>query len=424
LKLLTRSIYYYFIFSILILFAGGVAFYFAIHSIVYKQIDESLITEKSIIQDQIEETDTIPDFSASFGHQIEVQLLKNKVKPLQVIRDTDIYDFKSATYLPFRHIRFVSNTPAHTGYIINIYQTLDENQKLLDSIALGMLFLLIALLLVSIIVNYLVSSKIWSPFYKSLKEVYNFDVLFDKPLDLPDTNISEFKQLNQVLEQMTRKIRIDYLNLKEYNENSSHEIQTPLAVIRSKLDILMQNKRLNRESIGHIKSINEAVSRIFKLNQGLLLISKIENQQFPETQEVSLRNLIEKILDNYEEIMHLKKIKVETNFSDSAIITMNEILADVMISNLLANAVRYNIDGGFIICKLDYQILTITNSGLPLKVDPSKLFNRFQRGTDNPESVGLGLSIVKKITDYYRMKLTFSSKGTVHEIKLYFRNQG
>jgi signal transduction histidine kinase len=267
-----------------------------------------------------------------------------------------------------------------------------------------------------------VSKNVWSPFNRSLKEVSNFDVLDDNPLELPDTNINEFRQLNSVLVQMTQKIRRDYINLKEYNENSSHEIQTPLAVIRSKLDILMQDKKLNRENINLIKSINEAVAKIFKLNQDLLLISKIENNQFIDTQEVSLRSMIKRILNNYEEIMQLKKIKIDTYFSDPANITMNEILADVMLSNLLGNAVRYNINGGFITCRLDDKQLTITNSGLPLRADPGVLFDRFRKGTDHPEAVGLGLSIVKKITDYYGMHITFSSSGTVHEIILSFRN--
>lgn len=422
-KLLARSTYFYFVSSIIVLIVAGTALYFTIRAIVYKQIDESLVTEKTIIQDQIEDTDTIPDFEASFGHQIEVHLYKSGIKYSQVIRDTSLYDSISDSYLPFRHIRFANRTPKNTGYLINIYQSLDENQKLLDSISLGMLFIFIALLLTSIVINYLISKKIWQPFYKSLKEVSNYNVLDDGQLVLDNTNIDEFRQLNSVLDHMTRKIRKDYLNLKEYNENSSHEIQTPLAVIRSKLDILIQNSNLTRENVDLIKSINEAVARIFKLNQGLLLISKIENQQFPEKKEVSLKKLVEDTLENYDEIMHLKGIKVETELTDQGIVVMNSILADVLISNLLSNAVRYNVDGGFISCRLDDKILTISNSGLPLTVEPEKLFNRFQKGTNHPEAVGLGLSIVKKITDYYNMDISFSGTGNVHEIKLRYRNK-
>jgi signal transduction histidine kinase len=418
LKLLTRSTYYYFVFSILVLFFAGVGLYYTIRSIVYRQIDESLITEKTIIQDQIEETDTIPDFSASFGHQIEVQLLPYRLRYSQSIRDTDIFDSGTEKFLAFRHIRFTGSTPKYTGYVINIYQLNNESSSLLDSIGLGMFFLLVALFLILIALNYLISRNIWKPFYKTLSEARSFDVLDNNRLDLPDTNIDEFRQMNDVLEEMTRKIKKDYVHLKEYNENLSHEIQTPLAVIRSKLDILIQNRKLNKESINLIKSINEASIRLFRLNQALLLMSRIENLQFAETRKISLRELVEKILMNYEEIMQLKKIKVETEFADKAMVNMNEDLADVMISNLLGNAIRHNIDGGFIRCRLDDRSLTITNSGLPLKAHPEKLFNRFQKGSDHPDGIGLGLSIVKNIADHYRMGISFSSSGTVHEIKL------
>jgi hypothetical protein len=420
LKLLTRSTYYYFVFSILAIIVGGVGLYFTIRSIVYRQIDDSLITEKTIIQDQIEETDTIPDFSASFGHQIEVQLLPHSIKYSQSIRDTDIFDSKSEKLMPFRHIRFTKSTPQKTGYIINIYQLSNENEKLLDSISLGMFLLLVALFLILISINYLISRNIWSPFYRSLNEVKAFDVLKNSRLDLPETNIEEFKQLNSVLGEMTQKIKKDYLNLKEYNENLSHEIQTPLAVMRSRLDILMQNRKLNKESINLIKAVNEASTRLFRLNQALLLMSKIENLQFSEARRISLREMIERILDNYEEVMQLKNIRVETEFSDGAIVNMNEDLADVMISNLIGNAIRHNIDGGFINCKLDEKFLTITNSGVPLEVNPDKLFNRFQKGSEHPEGIGLGLSIVKNIADYYKMVISFSSSGTIHEIKLQY----
>ncbi len=423
-RLLTRTTYYFFIFSILAMIGAGVVFYFSIRALVYNQIDDSLITEKTIIQDQLEETDTIPDFAATFGHLIEVKLLDTKSASSQTIKDTDLYDIKSGTYLPFRQISVVGTTHRNTGYSIKIYQVLNENQELLDRIGLGMSLLFLTLLALSIIVNYLISKEIFKPFFNAVSEAARFNVQSDKPLELIDTTISEFSQLNRVIDQMTKKIRTDYLNLKEYNENFSHEIQTPLAVIRSKLDLLMQNENLNEESINTIKSINEATSRLFKLNQGLLFISKIENLQFRETREISIRDIVETWFKNYDEIMKLKGINVELDISDDGIINMNDVLADVLISNLLSNAVRYNINSGFIRCHLNSRFLTISNSGLPLEVDPELLFNRFRKGTGNIQSVGLGLSIVRKIADYFKMKISYTCSGTVHELKLEYRTGG
>ncbi|TAL75407.1 MAG: HAMP domain-containing histidine kinase [Bacteroidetes bacterium] len=420
-KLLTKSTYYFFLLSILALIIAGVLLYSGIKNVIYKQIDNSLITEKTIIQDQIEQSDTIPDFEATFGHQIEVKLRNYPVRNYQSIKDTDIYDIKSNSFLPFRYLSFRGNTIANRGYIIHIFQILNENQDLLRVISLYMFFLLLSLLLISLLINYLIARNLWKPFYTSVKRAGNYDILSDKPLDLPHTNINEFRQLNMVFDRMTRKMRADYLNLKEFSENAAHEIQTPLAVIQSKTDLLMQQKKLKKESINLIRSINEATTRLFKLNNGLLLISKIENQSFHEKKIVSLKKIIENTLDSYKEIMQLKNITVKMEASDEAVVEMNDVLADVLISNLLSNSVRFNVDGGFIRCLIDERHLIIENSGLPLTINTELLFKRFHKGSDNPQSVGLGLSIVKKITDSYGMQITYTCQGSVHKIKLQYR---
>jgi signal transduction histidine kinase len=401
--------------------AGGALLYLTIKKVIYKQIDTSLITEKSIIEDQIRQTDTIPDFEATFGHQIEVKLLTYKLHSYQSIKDTDIYDPKSDSFIPFRYIYFAGNTVEKKGFIITIFQTIGEKNELLQDIGLYMFFLFFSLLLISILINYLIARRLWQPFYDSVKIAGKFDIQADTPLNLPETDINEFNQLNEVFNNMTRKMRNDYLNLKEFSENASHEIQTPLAVIRSKADLLMQQKNLNKDSINLVKAINEATSRLFKLNQGLLLISKIENQVFHEKKLVSLKKIVEAGLENYREIMLLKKIAVEVEASDEAMVEMNDVLAEVLISNLLSNAVRFNIDGGFIKCHIDNKYLIISNSGLQITINPEDLFMRFHKNSDNPQSVGLGLSIVKKITESYGMDITYSYQKGIHELKLRYR---
>jgi signal transduction histidine kinase len=423
LKLLTKSTYYYLLLSIVAMVAGAALLYLTIKKVIYKQIDDSLITEKTIIEDQIELTDTIPDFEATFGHQIEVQLFNYPVRNFQSIKDTDIYDSKSDSFTPFRYIFFASNTEHKKGFIITIFQMISERDDLLQAIGIYMFFLFFTLLIISILINYLIARKLWKPFYRSVKIASRFDIQSDKPLELPETDIREFDQLNRVFDNMTRKMRDDYLNLKEFSENASHEIQTPLAVIRSKTDLLMQQKNLNKDSLRLIKSINESTTKLFKLNQGLLLISKIENQVFHEMKTVSLKQIVLNGLDNYKEILELKKIKVEIDAADEAHVEMNDVLAEVLISNLLSNAVRFNIDGGFIRCRIDNKFLIISNAGPSLATNPEDLFKRFHKKSDHPQSVGLGLSIVKEITQSYGMNITYTYTDNIHEIRLQYRNK-
>ena len=420
-KLLTKSTSYFLILSLVVMVGGGALLYLTIRKLIYNQIDYSLITEKTIIEDQVKHKDSIPDFEATFGHQIEVRLLNYRERNFQSIKDTDIYDSKTDAFIPFRYIFYSGNTNGGKGFIITIFQTISEKNELLQDIGLYMFFLFFSLLLISILINYLISRKLWKPFYDAVIIAGRFNIQSDNPLDLPDTDIIEFNQLNDVFDNMTRKMREDYLNLKEFSENASHEIQTPLAVIRSKTDLLMQQKKLNRDSLSLVKSINEATTKLYKLNQGLLLISKIDNQVFHDTKLVSLRQIIENSLDNYKEITQLKKIKVEMETSDEAVIEMNEVLAEVMISNLLSNAVRFNVDGGFIKCKIDSLNMTISNTGPTLTTNPEDLFKRFHKSSNNPHSVGLGLSIVKKITESYGMLITYTYTNTIHEIELRYR---
>jgi signal transduction histidine kinase len=401
--------------------AGGALLYLTIKKVIYRQIDESLITEKTIIEDQLKQTDTIPDFEANFGHQIEVKLLNYHVRNYQSIKDTDIYDPDSDSFIPYRYIYSKGNNVEKKGFVITIYQTLSEKNELLQDISLYMFFLFFSLLLISILINYLIARKLWQPFYDSVRIASKFDIQGDKPLDLPETDIVEFKQLNVVFDNMTRKMRIDYLNLKEFSENASHEIQTPLAVIRSKADLLMQQKNLNKDSLNLVKSINEATNKLLKLNQGLLLISKIENQVFHEKKRVSLKLIAEAGLNNYKEIMQLKKIKVEIETTDEAMVEMNEVLADVLISNLLSNAVRFNVDGGFIKFHIDNTYLSITNSGYPMTINPEDLFKRFHKSSEYSQSVGLGLSIVKKISESYGMSISYACNDSIHKIVLRYR---
>jgi signal transduction histidine kinase len=421
LKLLTKSTFYFLFLSLVAMVAGGALLYLTIKKVIYKQIDASLITEKTIIEDQIKKTDTIPDFEANFGHQIEVKLLNYHVSNYQSIQDTDIYDPDSDSFIPFRYIYSKGNNREKKGFIITIYQTISEKNELLQDISLYMFFLFFSLLLISILINYLIARKLWRPFYESVRIAGKFDIQSDKPLDLPETDIVEFNQLNEVFDNMTSKMRDDYLNLKEFSENASHEIQTPLAVIRSKADLLMQQKNLNKDSINLVKSINEATTKLLKLNQGLLLISKIENQVFHEKKKVSLKQIAESGLNNYKEIMQLKKIKVEIYSTDEAMVEMNEVLADVLISNLLSNAVRFNVDGGFIKCHIDDTYLSITNSGFPMTIAPEDLFKRFHKNSNHSQSVGLGLAIVKKISESYGMSVVYTYKDSIHKIELKYR---
>jgi signal transduction histidine kinase len=217
---------------------------------------------------------------------------------------------------------------------------------------------------------------------------------------------------------MSRKIRKDFLTLKEFNENASHEMLTPLAVINSKLDLLVQNENLTEEQLRLISSIYDSVARMSKLNQGLLLISRIDNNQFPQEEEVDFTTLADRILEHLDEFIEHNEIEVIRDYLAPLRIRMSPVLAEILINNLVSNAIRHNTRRGTITIRTDGKYLEVSNTGTPLSVPPEDLFERFRKGGSRTDSVGLGLAIVKKITDHYGMKAEYKYTDGLHVLKI------
>ena len=262
------------------------------------------------------------------------------------------------------------------------------------------------------------------PFNKTLENLRNFDIGRDASLALTATKISEFRLLNKTLDRMAKKMRRDFINLKEFNENASHEIQTPLAIIKSKLELLIQGEGLNEEQMGMINSVYEAATRMSRLNQGLLLISKIDNNQFHHTEQVDLQKVMEKTLEHFEEITDLKKIRIVPHFNAPACPQMNRALSEILISNLVSNAIRHNIEEGEIRITMNSDGFEISNTGHPLAFSPDELFRRFRKSERTSDSVGLGLAIVKKIILLYQFTIQYEVKGNIHMIRVDIRSTG
>ena len=419
-KLLTRTSINYIFFSVIAFIIGGIIFYQVIKTIFYRQIDENIRTEKILIEEQIDFSDSLPDFRQVFGHMIEVTVFNSPKKKFEFIKDTVIYDITRGKLLPVRQLICENTSIQDQGYIISISKPLSETKHLITTIIGALVLLFIFLIGLLIFVNYFISKSVWIPFNKTLENLRQFDISKESPLVLIQTHISEFRLLNKTLDRMTKKMHRDYLNLREFNENASHEIQTPLAIIRSKLELLIQEEGLNHEQVELIKSVYEAATRMSKLNQGLLLISKIDNNQFHATEEVNLQKTVEKNLEHFEEIIQMKKIRIKNNFIAPACPRMNPVLSEILVSNLISNSIRHNIEEGEIRITMDTNSLEISNTGHQLTMPPEELFRRFRKSERTPDSIGLGLAIVRKIVGLYQFGIRYEVKGNVHMVFLDF----
>ncbi len=419
-KLLNRAILYYSLAMILSFSYTGVILYTSIHHLVLKQVTESLLNEKDIIREQLEITDSVPDFSGTFNHRIEVTIYKHKVVKSQAFIDTVLYDTVINKPVLFRFLIYTDNTSRDRGYMITTSKSIDHEKSLLFEI-LGIIIILFAalsLLLIIIIIS--ISNRLWGSFYKTLNSIRNYDVKTSQEFVPVKTRITEFEQLNEVLKALTEKIRSDYLNLKEFSENASHEIQTPLAIIRMQIEQILQSSDINGELAGHLASIDESVGKISRINQSLVIISKIENNQYRELSVVNVNQKIDSILLQFNDFILSRKLNVKVEADEQVEININSDLSDFLFSNLVRNSIKHNVDNGWITIIIKRKELIIQNSGKDPGVDTNQLFYRFKKAEYSTESEGLGLAIVKKVIDFYGMKINYSYSDMVHTINIIF----
>ncbi|TRX72234.1 HAMP domain-containing sensor histidine kinase [Carboxylicivirga sp. M1479] len=257
-------------------------------------------------------------------------------------------------------------------------------------------------------------------FYDTINKLRVFDVNKENRLDLMTSDIDEFEQLNEVFSAMDKKIKEDYERLKEYTENTSHELQTPLAIINTKLDELIQADNLREEQIQSIAGLIETTNRLSKTNQALIFLAKLDNRVFANAQSVSFNDVVQTELENLEPLISEAKLKVEMTSTDRLLANMNPSLAHTLMQNLLKNAIRHNIPDGYIRISIKQQQLEITNSGQVVSYEPEQMFGRFKKNSQHPQSLGIGLSIVKRICDISDIVINYDQKDKEHIFKLDF----
>ena len=261
------------------------------------------------------------------------------------LTDTLIYDKIEKEYISFR--KFV-NQYSFNGkpYYITVLKTTIEEDELLEGI-LSTFFIVVGFLAVAFFVsNWLLSKSMWKPFYETLNALNRYEIKNHEEHNFPKSETLEFNQLNETLNKLIVKIHQDYILQKEFTENASHELQTPIAVLKANVNLLMQSPHLKEQEMGQLQSMDNTLKKISSLNKALLLLAKIENNQFKEVEQINFSEVITKTIDNVEEVAQAKGLKITSVIEPNVNLKMNTTLCEVIVSNLLQNAMRHNIEGG------------------------------------------------------------------------------
>lgn len=411
-RLLTKTTLYFLIAMVPLLFAGGFFLYRQFSKEMNHRMDEEMITEEvQWIRYLQGEADNGSTFILRTP-EIVIAPVDAPVTAYPAIKDS--YGATGNGKMPYRqltHIVPINSIP----YLIEIRRTQEQKVTMEANVTRIMLFVFAGLFAATILFNWLISQKLWKPFRISLQKIREAELQKMEAVHFEETNIREFNELNTSLNLMTDKIYNDYVNMKEFTENAAHEMQTPLAVVQSKMELLLQDTNLYDNQVLAIMDSSAALSRLSKLNQSLLLLAKIENNQYETNEPLSVTDVTKKYLKLFDELIKDKQIGVTTRFEEDFRASLHPLLADSLASNLLGNAVKYNYTGGSITVEVTANTFTITNSSALAAIDEKQLFKRFNKSKSNSDtSNGLGLAIVKKICDANNLSISYHAENGFH----------
>lgn len=399
---------------ILVFLFSGVMYYLLLSRMLIHELDEALGEYRSRLDRYLTEQHKLPELN-TFDEVAVAFRLTNKTQPGQWT-SVSRYNAEEDQYSAYRQLIFTRKVDGQL-YEINIAKPVEGVRLVTRTVATMTLTLLLIIIVISILLNRVILKRLWQPFYDTIHALKKYRLGGNEVPRLPASDIEEFAFMNQSLSGVIQSAHDDYLALKEFTENASHELQTPLAIIRSKLDLVIQEEGLSEKQSVALKSAYAGIHRLTKLNQSLLLLAKIENQQFNTTDQVDVKDKIEAKLNQFSEFWSAKNITVSATVHP-AVIQANRELMEILLNNLLSNAGRHNYDGGEIRILLDTGTLSVCNTATEQALDKSKLFTRFYKETISSSSNGLGLSIVKQICERSGITIQYSYDGHFHRFDL------
>lgn len=419
-KLLNRTVRSYLLYSTLVLLVAIPLFYFIIQALCLQDVDQALQYRKRHLAQQLKEHPALLDRLPWHDLNNEMIIYPPVIRPAGEKKLTlQRYSNLQGAEEPFRELHSFIGIGGK-AYPVVLRISLIGIEDLIQGIVLTAILLMILILGGLLWINRVQSKRIWRPFYQALAELRRFNVDRKPQLSFTSTQISEFRDLQQVIRQLTGRTYHTYLQQKEFTENAAHEMQTPLAAFQARLEVLMQDETLSGEQADHIQALADAVQRISRLNKGLLLLARIENRQFTKTENVDLVAALRKLVSSLHIRLQLKKLTLSETCSP-CVVGSDPALMDILLSNLINNAIHYAPEGSTISLLTSAGSFEIINAGDPLPFAEEKLFNRFQRG-DRPDSSGngLGLAIVKQICDNCHFSIRYQYQGGRHHFKVDF----
>lgn len=385
-------------------------FYMAVVEEVNDEVDDTLedYSEGLIIRALSgEDMPTASNGSNNQYYLYEVSESYAASHPQITYRDEMVFITEKSETEPARVLITIFRTEDERYMELVVYTPTIEKLDLLRAILGWIIFLYVLLLLIILSINIWVFRKNMKPLYVLLKWLDSSQLGKKNELLENTTKITEFRKLNAATMAFAERGEKLFEQQKTFIGNASHEMQTPLAICRNRLEMLMEDETLTEHQLNELIKTHQTLENLTRMNRSLLLLCKIENGQFADTRSVCLNDILAHYLDDYKEVYAYRNITVTVTTDSSFCVEMNDSLVSVLVTNLLKNSFVHNIDGGFIYIKITANTFEISNTG-EKPLDRERIFERFYQGQKKEGSTGLGLALVDSICKANHLKIDYT----------------
>ena len=398
----------------------AVAFYYAMLDEAYDSLDDSLKNQKKLLLKRIQNDPSLLEHTDFTKNVYAFKPISKEAYDnfKESFHDTimNLYNEEE-----FESVRIHESAIKHNNhfYQLKIIASTVEIDNLVRDLVKYLIGLYLLIVVSLLLLNNIILKKTWKPFYHSINQLKKFKIEKENKITTEATDIDEFQLLNDTISKLIKKSSNSYTEQKQFIENASHELQTPVANSIHKLELFIENNQLDEKQTKDLSSVLDNLDRLTRLNKSLLLLSKIENKQFIDEERVDFLKLTETIIHDFKDLLAHKGMSINFESNSAPKIKMNKDLAIILLTNFIKNAITHGHPNTEILISLDNNLWSITNVGAPEALNQNLLFTRFRKIGSNTKSTGLGLAINKAIANKYDLELSYNFND-LHTFLIHF----
>ena len=397
-----------------VLLLWATVFYFAMVNEVNDETDDSLEDYAEMIAQRVITGEELPKPGDGSNNTYAIELLPatENYRDSKEYEDCEVYLPKKGETEPARVLTMIFHDNDGMPYRLVVSTPTFEREDVIEAILIHIVILYTVLVCTILIVTILVFKFSMEPLYSLLKWLDGYRPGNGTEGFPDEDSVLEFRKLTSAARETIERAENHLERQKQFIGNASHELQTPLAVLGNRIEWMMDNTALTEEQFAELSKMRQSIHRLTRLNRTLLLLSKIDSGHFLDRSPVDIVVIIENELEVYKEIYADKDIRCSVKMPRYFVVEMDEMLATTMVSNLLKNAFVHSHSGGTVEIVISHGVLSVSNNG-DEALDESRLFDRFYT-SGKSGSTGLGLALVKSISDYYDFALNYGFRNGIH----------